>query len=621
MPKSKKKINRFLGFLILGMLTLIILGIYGFHTHIYELILQKQFVIANQISDSFTESCREKIEETFSNLELLTHTLKTNDQEKILENLKSIQQSERYIRVGFVDQDKQLINSKGDKKTIDDSDYYTTSMKGERYLSDIVDLEETQRQYILLSVPVKEGTDVIGVLYVWCDADYFINDLDFADQSIYYFQIAKPDGKYISKSHNDNVLASSHSTNLWEEMGRYSLKGDITLDEIKKNVNQGQSGYFELDYQNNIRYVTYESLGINDWYIFTVLTNHDVFEIIFQLNIFTAILVILFIVIGYFMYHYFKKTSRIIDSKREELIVQNKILNSVLENTMNIPFLLDLNQHKIKLFYNPFEGEMNEIELKLNAQSFIDKQLIQENTKSSLQSYFNGLESGLIYQEKIIPFTINDKERWMKIKVLEELPGQDAHYIGVIMDFTDEKNMNEILSQKEQQYRQLVEESKIDELTQILSRKTLENEIEDYLIKKPKAIQAFCIIDIDYFKTVNDKLGHIVGDQVLKDVAKAMSEHLRNDDVIGRLGGDEFICLIKDIRHIDDIHNIIKGLNQHIEKTYTKDDQTVHVTCSIGVALYPMDGHTFQELYKKADIALYNTKSHGRNGYTVYEHK
>ena len=100
-----------------------------------------------------------------------------------------------------------------------------------------------------------------------------------------------------------------------------------------------------------------------------------------------------------------------------------------------------------------------------------------------------------------------------------------------------------------------------------------------------------------------------------------MSEHLRNDDVIGRLGGDEFICLIKDIRHIDDIHNIIKGLNQHIEKTYTKDDQTVHVTCSIGVALYPMDGHTFQELYKKADIALYNTKSHGRNGYTVYEHK
>ena len=213
---------------------------------------------------------------------------------------------------------------------------------------------------------------------------------------------------------------------------------------------------------------------------------------------------------------------------------------------------------------------------------------------------------------------INKQERWMKIKVLKELSEQDYHYIGVIMDFTDEKMMSEILSQKEQEYKQLVQESMIDELTQILSRKTLEKEIDKYLINNPKNIQAFCIIDIDYFKKVNDELGHIIGDQVLQDVAGELKSHLRNDDLIGRLGGDEFVCLIKDIRQIEDIHKVVHGINEHMEKTYYNKDRSVHITCSIGVALYSKDGHTFHELYRKADIALYKTKSSGKNGYTIY---
>lgn len=131
-------------------------------------------------------------------------------------------------------------------------------------------------------------------------------------------------------------------------------------------------------------------------------------------------------------------------------------------------------------------------------------------------------------------------------------------------------------------------------------------------------LQAFCIIDIDHFKEVNDTLGHSMGDLVLQDVAKILRNHVREYDFVARLGGDEFVVLLKRLRIKENIEKIAPYLNTRLERVYEKDGQQVKISASIGVAFYPIDGSSFKDLYKRADIALYHTKENGRNGYTIY---
>lgn len=141
MKKVKLKNKRsHIGYFILSALVIIVIGVYTFHNHIYHLILERQFTTATQISDSFIESCRQRVEETFDNLETLSYSFHTNDHDLILKNLQIIQQSQRYTTVGYVDSQKYLIDSDNNEKMLTKSStFYETSMKGERYLSNVID--------------------------------------------------------------------------------------------------------------------------------------------------------------------------------------------------------------------------------------------------------------------------------------------------------------------------------------------------------------------------------------------------------------------------------------------------------------------------------------------------
>lgn len=191
--------------------------------------------------------------------------------------------------------------------------------------------------------------------------------------------------------------------------------------------------------------------------------------------------------------------------------------------------------------------------------------------------------------------------------------------IGVIMDFMEQKSQEKELQKKELEFQQLAEESSFDFLTKVWNRKKFEEEVNGYLQEITEdELQAFCIIDIDHFKEVNDTLGHSMGDLVLQDVAKILRTHIREYDFVARLGGDEFVILLKKLKMKENIEKIASFLNAQLERGYEKDGQQVKISGSIGIAFYPMDGSSFKDLYKKADIALYHTKENGRNGHTIY---
>lgn len=159
--------------------------------------------------------------------------------------------------------------------------------------------------------------------------------------------------------------------------------------------------------------------------------------------------------------------------------------------------------------------------------------------------------------------------------------------------------------------------AKLDGLTGILNRGCAETEIIHTLEHGSRNKKhALFLIDIDCFKNINDQYGHVVGDIVLKELARRLESCFFKTDIIGRMGGDEFIILMKDFTDPKTVRE--KALQLTAPLCCDTAEGTVSFSISVGISLYPYDGKQFMELYQHADEALYCTKRAGRNNYTFY---
>jgi len=129
---------------------------------------------------------------------------------------------------------------------------------------------------------------------------------------------------------------------------------------------------------------------------------------------------------------------------------------------------------------------------------------------------------------------------------------------------------------------------------------------------------AVLFIDLDRFKVVNDTLGHTVGDELLKQVGNRLKAHLREGDTVARLGGDEFIILLPHVDSPDIADLVARKLVVTIKKPFNVEGHEIFVSGSIGIAVYPEDGQTSDELIKNSDTAMYFTKEQGKNSYKRY---
>jgi diguanylate cyclase (GGDEF)-like protein/PAS domain S-box-containing protein len=130
---------------------------------------------------------------------------------------------------------------------------------------------------------------------------------------------------------------------------------------------------------------------------------------------------------------------------------------------------------------------------------------------------------------------------------------------------------------------------------------------------------ALLFLDLDNFKTINDSLGHAVGDALLKEVAVRLDECVRETDTISRQGGDEFLIVLPDLRGADAITPVLLKIRDQLQLPFEFDGNELTTTVSIGVAIYPDDGRDFVTLLKKADTAMYRAKDEGRNGYRFFD--
>ncbi|WP_157670656.1 EAL domain-containing protein [Chitinibacter sp. GC72] len=202
---------------------------------------------------------------------------------------------------------------------------------------------------------------------------------------------------------------------------------------------------------------------------------------------------------------------------------------------------------------------------------------------------------------------------WLSISAVHDLEGRLNRYVGIFSDYTSRK-------QAEQRAHYL---ARHDSLTDLLNRNGFHEELAKALIRastKRRGL-ALLFIDLDRFKSINDTLGHDVGDQLLRIVAQRLRMHLKQDDVVARLGGDEFTIVLENIHQVQQVSQVAERLLQAMAESYLIDGQALFVTGSIGISMYPNDGSMASQLMRNADLAMYRAKDLGKNAYQFYAHE
>jgi len=200
---------------------------------------------------------------------------------------------------------------------------------------------------------------------------------------------------------------------------------------------------------------------------------------------------------------------------------------------------------------------------------------------------------------------------WCRIRAssLRDEDGKLKRIVGIIVNVDDEK----------QAERALKDRADRDMLTKLLNKTAARKRIEDYLHETPEGANcAMLILDMDNFKQINDHFGHLYGDSILVNIAKEIKRMFRAYDVVSRIGGDEFLVLMRNISDRTLVENRCRRLLNAIRATLRVSGLTFPGSCSIGVSMAPEHGKSYLELFRHADLALYLAKAQGRDQFAFY---
>ncbi len=210
--------------------------------------------------------------------------------------------------------------------------------------------------------------------------------------------------------------------------------------------------------------------------------------------------------------------------------------------------------------------------------------------------------------------------KWSSIKLVRDEHDQITHYVAVFSDISERKA-------SEERMQHLAHYDALTDLpNRVLFIDTLQQEIarakQDKLDKRDKANKkrlALMFLDLDKFKTINDTLGHAVGDLLLKEVAKRLLNCVRETDTVSRLGGDEFVVLLPTVEAEQDAMLVAYKILHALGQTFELVGHSLHISVSIGLVLFPEHGSDEEELTKNADIAMYYAKASGRNNVQIFQ--
>jgi diguanylate cyclase (GGDEF)-like protein/PAS domain S-box-containing protein len=200
--------------------------------------------------------------------------------------------------------------------------------------------------------------------------------------------------------------------------------------------------------------------------------------------------------------------------------------------------------------------------------------------------------------------------RWLSISTIFDEQGKVQCRVGLFSDITRKRETDELI------WRQ----ANFDALTGLPNRSMFHDRLDQALMKAHRARHqvALLFLDLDFFKEVNDTLGHAMGDRLLQDAARRVRGCVRDSDTVARLGGDEFTVIIGELQAAGNVERVVQDILHALAEPFQLGAEQVYISASIGITFYPEDGSETDTLLKNADQAMYAAKAQGRNRHSYF---
>lgn len=233
--------------------------------------------------------------------------------------------------------------------------------------------------------------------------------------------------------------------------------------------------------------------------------------------------------------------------------------------------------------------------------------------KDTYLDIWNTLTGGQSWHAELVNKNKRGKVYWEDVHIapVATPEGNVANYAVVIADISERKEAEEKMQHM----------ARYDQLTDLPNRSMVDDRLQQALAaaKRDKTQMALMFIDLDKFKPINDTLGHDAGDMVLKEAAKRMQGCVRESDTVGRIGGDEFVVLLTTVDSDQHAALVAEKIRHALNQPIALFGQDLHISSSIGIAIYPEHGADGKTLVKNADTAMYYAKEGGRNSVKLFE--
>ncbi len=471
------------------------------------------------------------------------------------------------------------------------------------------------------------------LLFVFYSGGIIFNQY-FKEQSYRLYANAEKDINFISTLIKKNLQSNNYQL-AKDFLIEWSENSPNILESTLTPTNKTESAHYKSNLTSKNSITIYKSFTYsNDREAKIIIKKntdlfHEQFNVaLYSLLTFYLIIAIISIYVTYSIININKKKNELILKNTQRLQAEKKLINALTilqEREENLAITLNSICDGVIVTDNKGNiTRMNPVAEKLTGWFLSEARgkpltevfcIIDSSTREPIETQTDkimSLNKAAFRDENIILISKNSEEYYITDSA-SPIKKDNNTNLGVIIVF------NNITEHKKREEK-ILYQSHFDSLTDLPNRFLSLDRLLQLVTNAQRKEECVCalFIDLDNFKTINDSLGHDMGDKLLIEAASRLSGNIRSEDTVGRFGGDEFIILLSGLDHATDALVVIEKLLNLFRLPFDIENRKLILTISIGISVYPDDGITPAELLRKADSAMHHSKEKGRNTYSFF---
>lgn len=526
--------------------------------------------------------------------------------------------------VGISDRQGNAMDSDQQKTNIQEREYFQEAISGKISISDVIDSQVNEGEEVqVLAVPIWRDSLPQGIVFGIVNVGTMDKLMENETGSDIYTQIVDSKGNYVTRFQNKDTLVGNK--NVWDDFAEYEIL-EGSLEKIKSDMSNQQSDSFRFRKGEEERISFYTPLGLKEYYVFSTINSKYIKTWARKINEEVCFMILemgaAFLLLLAGLYWFNKKVQEELQTSHTEAVSSEEIMRIAIQQSRQIVFEYDIQTKRLWKKAGIENCLFSKSVMNRVPESVLEKNLIMDASVNDFREIFERISEEDVL-EKVIKVKEKNRIQWFKI-IIKNIFDQKHHIlntVGIVEDVTEKKEQEELLEEGQKEKMDLQERAEKDGLTGLYNSATVKMKIQEFLASSrvKDGIHLFVLMDLDNFKQINDTFGHQYGDQVLKEVADILRKKFRRDDILGRLGGDEFTALLLNATGFEVMEPVFRELCDELKRTYTKDGKSVTISASFGIAEAPKYGTAFGELYEKSDLMLYKVKESTKNGYQAYK--